>query len=255
MFFVTLCGILYFAQNNYEISLLFRINFISLHKKATTCKLKIKDLKLKAKDWKLSGILLLLFAFVGSNLQAKRQEPIVYLDMRYTLRADYTDSLEVLSVWDDLHAISALQGIVNRDKPRLYIEYVECEGCSVDAYWWNLYSKEGEWLYGRDTLHLQSVQEAILYFRRFLRGVVAYDSNVASTSNVASSLAGVECLLPLRWDARPESLYQRLTKGKDALEVREWLVMPDGSSLFTGEGLIPGTNRASSGSRKCDPYL
>ena len=157
---------------------------------------------MKAKDRKLSGILLLLLALVGGGLQAKRQEPIVYLDMRYTLRADYTDSLEVISVWDDLHTISALQGIVNRDKPRLYIEYVECEGCSVDAYWWNLYSKEGEWLYGRDTLHLQSVPEAILYFRRFLRGVVAYDSNVASTSNVASSLAGVECLLPLRWEPK-----------------------------------------------------
>lgn len=210
---------------------------------------------MKAEDWKLSGILLLLLALVGGGLQAKRQEPVVYLDMRYTLRADYTDSLEVLSVWDDLHAISALQGIVNRDKPRLYIEYVECDGCSVDAYWWNIYAAKGEWLHGRDTLHLQSVPEAIRYFRRFLKGVVAYDSNVASTSNVASSLAGVESLLPLRWDARTESLFQRLTKGEDALEVREWLVKPDGSSLFTGEGLIPGTNRASSGSRKCDPYL
>lgn len=200
-------------------------------------------------------LLFFIIVFAGGKAEAKRQEPIVYIDMRYTLRADYRDSLAVISVWDDLHAISALQGIVNRDKPRLYIEYVEDKGCSIDAYWWNRYRHKGEWLYGRDTLCLKSVEEAVKYFRHLLNGVVAYDPNVASTSNVASSVAGMENLLPLRWDVRPASLYQRLTSGQDALEVREWLVNSDGSSLFTGEGLIPGTERVSSGSRKCDPYL
>lgn len=187
--------------------------------------------------------------------EAKHQEPIVYIDMRYTLRADYRDSVAVVGVWDDLHTISALQGIVNRDKPRLYIEYIETNGRSIDAYWWNRYRSEGEWLYGRDTLRLQSVEEAVRYFQPLLKGVVAYDSNVASTSNVASSVAGVENLLPLRWDASPQSLYQRLISGKDALEVQLWLVNTDGSSLFTGKGKIPGTDRISSGSQKCDPYL
>lgn len=187
--------------------------------------------------------------------EAKHQEPIIYIDMRYTLRADYRDSVAVVGVWDDLHTISALQGIVNRDKPRLYIEYIETNGRSIDAYWWNRYRSEGEWLYGRDTLRLQSVEEAVRYFQPLLKGVVAYDSNVASTSNVASSVAGVENLLPLRWDASPQSLYQRLISGKDAIEVQLWLVNTDGSSLFTGKGKIPGTDRISSGSQKCDPYL
>ena len=200
-------------------------------------------------------VLLFFFVFAAGIIDAKHQEPIVYIDMRYTLKADYRDSLAVIGVWDDLHTISALQGIVNRDNPRLYIEYVEDRGCSIDAYWWNRYRREGEWLYGRDTIQLGSVEEVVRYFRHYLCGVVAYDSNVASTSNVASSLAGVENLLPLRWDARPASLYQRLTTGKDALQVREWLVKSDGSSLFTGKGLIPGTERVSSGSKKCDPYL
>ena len=74
--------------------------------------------------------------------EAKHQEPIVYIDMRYTLRADYRDSVAVVGVWDDLHTISALQGIVNRDKPRLYIEYIETNGRSIDAYWWNRYRSE-----------------------------------------------------------------------------------------------------------------
>ena len=200
-------------------------------------------------------LLIFITVFAGGKTEAKRQEPIVYIDMRYTLKADYRDSMAVIGVWDDLHAISALQGIVNRDKPRLYIEYVETNGRSIDAYWWNRYRRTGEWLNGRDTLRLERVEEVVRHFRHLLHGVVAYDSNVASTSNVASSLAGVENLLPLRWDARPTSLYQRLTCGQDALEIREWLVNSDGSSLFTGKGQIPGTTRTSSGSQKCDPYL
>ena len=108
--------------------------------------------------------LLWILFFVGIASEAKRQEPIVYVDMRYTLRADYKDSLAVVGVWDDLHAISALQGIVNRDEPRLYIEYVETHGTSIDAYWWNRYRREGEWLAGRDTICLQSVEEAVRHF-------------------------------------------------------------------------------------------
>ncbi len=200
-------------------------------------------------------LLIFITVFAGGKTEAKRQDPIVYIDMRYTLKADYRDSMAVVGVWDDLHAISALQGIVNRDKPRLYIEYVETNGRSIDAYWWNRYRRTGEWLNGRDTLRMESVEDVVRHFRHLLRGVVAYDSNVASTSNVASSLAGVENLLPLRWDARPTSLYQRLTCGQDALEIREWLVNRDGSTLFTGKGQIPGTERVSSGSQKCDPYL
>ena len=137
-------------------------------------------------------ILFFTIVFAGGTTEAKRQEPLVYIDMRYTLRVNYRDSLAVIGVWDDLHAISALQGIVNRDKPRLYIEYVEDNGCSIDAYWWNRYRRKGEWLFGRDTLCLKSVEEAVRYFRHLLRGVVAYDPNVPSTSNVASSVAGMD---------------------------------------------------------------
>ena len=84
-----------------------------------------------------------IIVFAGGKAEAKRQEPIVYIDMRYTLKTDYKDSMAVIGVWDDLHTISALQGIVNRDKPRLYIEYVVTNGRSIDAYWWNRYRRVG----------------------------------------------------------------------------------------------------------------
>jgi hypothetical protein len=34
-----------------------------------------------------------------------------------------------------------------------------------------------------------------------------------------------------------------------------WLVNPDGTSKFTGSGLIPNSKRNSTGSAKCDAYL
>ncbi|WP_148211894.1 hypothetical protein [Thermobaculum terrenum] len=39
------------------------------------------------------------------------------------------------------------------------------------------------------------------------------------------------------------------------LPMKVSLVRPDGSSLFTGSGKIPGTSVPSRGSAKCDAYL
>lgn len=191
----------------------------------------------------------------GRNRHQSRHDTIVCIDMRYTLGMDYADSLQLLSIWDDLHAIAALQGIVNRRAPQLYINYVETDGRCIDQYWWDKYRHEGEWLSGRPVLTVQSVEEAVRHFRPLLKGIVAYDGRVASTSNVASSIAGIEDLLPLRYDTSSTSLYHRLTQGDNPMMVRRWLVGEDGTPLFTGSGTIPGTSRPSSGSTKCDPYL
>ena len=40
-------------------------------------------------------VLLFFFVFAAGIIDAKHQEPIVYIDMRYTLKADYNDSLAV----------------------------------------------------------------------------------------------------------------------------------------------------------------
>lgn len=213
------------------------------------------------RGWRWRGCLLLLW-IVAHPWVACGQEPsddghtLVYLDLRPLLHTDYTDSLALLDAWDQLHTVSTLQGIVNRREPRLYIEYVECDGRSIDAYWWHKYRAPGEWLGGRDTLCLHTVEEAVLYFCSQLRGAVVYDSFVPSTSNVASAVAGVEDLLALRYDPRPSSLYSRLVGRSGApLPVGCRLVGEDGTPLFTARDTLPGTERPSSGSLKCDPYL
>jgi len=176
-------------------------------------------------------------------------------DLRYTINYNLGDSLKVLSLWDDIHAISTLQGIVNRNSPRLYINYVKTKGVDIDAYWWNKYRKEGEWLYGRDTIAYANIVDLFTACKDDVRGVVLYDPMVASTSNVASAVAGIEDLVAVRYDPAPNSLYSRLVLSGPELKVKVRLIRENGESLFTGTGTIPGTARQSTGSLKNDPYI
>lgn len=177
------------------------------------------------------------------------------MDMRSELSADYGDSMQVLSVWDNLHAVSTLQGVVNRKFPQLYINYITDGARQIDTYWWNKYRRPGQWLAGRDTVVCHTVADAVRLFSREIKGAVVYDTRVASTSNVASAVAGIEDLVAVRYDMRPGSLYRQLVAGGLRLPVKVWLVRTDGSSLFTGRGTLPDCRRISSGSLKNDPYL
>ena len=49
-----------------------------------------------------------------------------------------------LDCWDEMHALSTLQGIVNRTTATLYIDYVGEDGKNIDKYWWDIYSAAGE---------------------------------------------------------------------------------------------------------------
>ena len=197
--------------------------------------------------------LIFLMILLGVTMSAHRR--IAYLDLRRLLTADYSDSLELLSVWDELHTVSSLQGVVNKSRAQLYINYITDDSRQIDSYWWQKYRQQGQWLPGRDTVACHSVEEAVQLFAKSVKGLVVYDSNVASTSNVASAVAGIESLVAVRYDPRPSSLYSRLTNGHLHLPVKVWLVHPDGTSLFTGHGTLPDCKRLSSGSVKNDPYL
>ena len=203
---------------------------------------------------------LLFFLLLPAYLQAgylekEKKTPVGIFDLGYTLKIDTKNPADVRQAWDHAHAVATLQGIVNRNSPRLYIFFVKNEAINIDRYWWNKYRQKGKWLSDRDTIVYHNIADLVTAYRSDIKGAVVYDPNVAATSNVASSVAGIEDLIAIRYDTDENSLYSQLVLHGPKLPVKVWLLKEDGSSLFTGKGNVPGTSRPSSQSSKNDAYL
>ena len=195
--------------------------------------------------------------FLAGHAFAADPDPIRLYDLTYAAKANMADPAQVRMAWEHCHAVAALQGIVNRETPQLYVRFVRSPhfAQNIDDYWLEKMTAPGAWLAKRPVEQVPSLEELVELFRDSIGGVVLYDPNVAATSNVASTIAGVENLLPVRFDPSPGSLYSRLVADGPRLEVKRRLVGENGEPLFTGEGTIPGTDRPSTGSAKCDAYL
>jgi len=184
----------------------------------------------------------------------KDRQRIVLFDLATMQERRMDDTAAAQRLWDHAHAVATLQGIVNRNSPRLYIYMVKTGEVNIDRYWWNKYRAPGGWLAGIDTVSCADIGVLIRLFRERVKGAVVYDPNVPATSNVASAVAGIDSLIAIRYDLSEGSLYRELVLSGPRLPVRVWLLHPDGSSLFTGKGKIAGTDRPSSGSAKNDAY-
>ena len=188
------------------------------------------------------------------NKVAAQPTSVALFDLGYTLTSDWKDAKQVKQAWDHAHTLATLQGLVNRESPRLYTFFVKNGGHDIDRYWWDKYRAEGKWLSELDTLVYPDILSLIEAFKDDIDGVVVYDPKVAATSNVASAVAGADRLIAVRYDIGEGSLYHQLVETGLRLPVKVWLVQPDGESLFTGKGQIPDTRRFSSGSAKNDAY-
>ncbi|GAB3923733.1 GxGYxYP domain-containing protein [Mucilaginibacter myungsuensis] len=177
------------------------------------------------------------------------------IDLEYTLKTDPKTTDGVKTAWDDVHTMATLQGIVNRKSPNLYVFLVKNGYADLDRYWWNKYRVKGGWLNKYDTVVYKDVVDVIKAYHGKIKGAVIYDPQVPATSNVASSIAGIDELIAVRYDTSPNSLYSRIITGGPKVPVIVNLIKNDGSSMFTGTGNIPGTERRSSGSAKNDAYL
>ena len=205
---------------------------------------------------KTNLLLFTLLSFLAiSCVKAESTNKIGVFDLSYTLQADLSTEAGLNTAWDDVHTVATLQGIVNRKEPNLFIFFVKENRYDIDAYWWNKYRAAGEWLFGKDTVKYGTIEELIEAYKPLINGAVVYDENIASTSNVASAVAGIENLIAIRYDTRQGSLYHRLILSGPKLKVKKWLINRDGSPFFTGKGIIAGTKRESSGSLKNDTYL
>jgi hypothetical protein len=185
--------------------------------------------------------------------------PIVLYDITHHASIDLNNAEGCRTAFEEAHLVACLQGIVNRHGPRLYLNAIQSHlkdsSFSVDMYWLDKMRAPGTWLYGRQFESVKDIEALIRRFRRYIRGAVVWDPKVPATSNVASTVAGCENLLPIPFSTSQDSLFSRLVLGGPKLPVKVWLVNKDGSSLFTGAGVIPGTTRHSTGSAKADAYL
>lgn len=205
------------------------------------------------------------FVFLGSGVRGGESSPIYYYDISPFAAFDPGDPGAVRTFWDTLHLLSSLQGIVNREKETLFLRAQP----KTDDFWWEELRKEGHWLAGRKIVRIESLEELLKIFAPKIRGAVVYGESPHSLSNLASTIAGVESRVCLRFDTNPNCLYQNLLRENHEFAKREhslFLCDPeDGSAIFTGKpgSQLPkitpqdqsGEPQISVGSAKCDSYL
>ncbi|MCL2304184.1 MAG: hypothetical protein FWC43_02430 [Planctomycetaceae bacterium] len=209
------------------------------------------------------SLLLLLLFSVGVSFG--NDAPIYRFDVSAVARFDAGKPEQVRQFWDTLHLVVSLQGIVNKNEATLFLRAKP----SVDDFWWDELRKEGNWLADRPVVNVESLDELLKIFAPRLNGAVVYGEKPWSLSNVASTVAGVENRVCLRFDADENSVYQKtLRSGLDFVKPENTLYLcdpKDGGAIFTGVKGEPlpkitpldkeSDELLSVGSAKCDAYL
>lgn len=193
--------------------------------------------------------------FVGASLASTAAPPttVHLFDARPLRSLNLNRADNVAETWDTMHVLAALQGIVNRKSPRFYLRYCVEFGVETDQFWLDWLRGEDGWLRETEIVPILALETAVNLFRDQIEGLVVYDPAVPATACLASTAAGCDNLLPVRFSADPNSVYALLAK-RLGLPVGLWLVNPDGTSKFTGRGTIPDSAEPSSGSPKVDAY-
>lgn len=199
-----------------------------------------------------AGVLVLLI-WTACASDAVTPKTVHVLDARHLRSLDLSRSENVAEAWDTMHALAALQGIVNRKSPRFYLRYCAEFGVETDQFWLDWLRGEDGWLRRAEIIPLASLEQAVVTFRKQVKGLVIYDPAVPATACLASTAAGCDDLLPVRFSAETNSVFALLAH-RMVLPVRLWLVNPDGTSKFTGRGTVPDSREPSSGSAKVDAY-
>jgi hypothetical protein len=188
------------------------------------------------------------------ELQPSTEGVVFHFDLTYLYQLDLDDPQQRRRFWDEAHLVFALQGLANRTTPALFVRWIR----QPDDFWWQQMVQQGAWLDGRKVVRLDNLDSLLQHFTHVYEGAVVWDETVPATSNLASTIAGCDRLLPLRYDSSKRSLHARLTDpapdSTPKVPVKTRLINEDGSALFTGQGTVPGTKLISTGSAKNDAY-
>lgn len=198
---------------------------------------------------------LLFAASLAAAGETDQPETIWRFDLTGLYHCNLSDPVQAREAWDTMHLVASLQGNVNREDPILLIRFMK----ETDDFWFEWMRAPGNWLSGRPVHEIATLEELISVFENRIRGLVIYREDVPANSNVASTIAGVEERICLRYDPSPGSVYSRVM----AMDIEwgdvRWLPAKEdgrGPPAVLGE-LIPGTEPpiASTGSAKGDAYL
>lgn len=174
---------------------------------------------------------------------------VYYYDLNYSWSIGRSTIPQARLMFDLDYAVVALQGLVNRNGPRLFVKY-----WNEDAKWWSRLRESEAWLSSKTVVTLPSgIDNLHILFETFrddYQGAVLWDSDVYATSNVAGTVAGADGLIPIRYEPTAGSIYDRLVANGPRIPVVADLV-----GKFTGAGTIPDTGIPSTGSRKNDAYI
>ena len=144
----------------------------------------------------------------------------------------------------DLYRFSAcLEGLLNREKPRLFLEWMK-----HDRFWLDYCRGPGKFLEHEPIEPLCSFPALFARVSDFIRerGLVVWDDRVPSTLNAATTVCGTEGFLPVRRDSEALALIREITGAEVRLDL---------SDRFNGRGTVWETDEPSTGSPKCDAYL
>ena len=148
-----------------------------------------------------------------------------------------------------------VQGLINRNNDKHKVA-VTLRNDETDTFWLNFISEEGATydtsVYTQKTVG--SADEYYTIFGDFIRscGIVVWDPDVPSTSNVASTICGLYNYLPVQYSTDENSIYMTLTRDY-GVKVKMSLVGMFGEAKLGTK--IKGTDIASTGSAKCDAYM
>jgi hypothetical protein len=177
----------------------------------------------------MNTLLMLLLALPGAG------EPLVVFDLEAALAPVKSEVLR----YDTMKLVASLQGLANRDRPRLFVKYLKGAGpkgdINIDVYW--LEKLREDWLKDRPVEEMADLLALLTRFRADTRGVVLWDPAVPATANIAATVCGVDGLLPVRAES---TLYRHIVEAGPELPVKLSLV-----DRFDG---------SESGSAKCDAY-
>ena len=195
----------------------------------------------------------------GSILKEDAQDLAIEFD---DSKLYYLDLLSMVQQYDDFRihqeimtTVVALQGLVNRDKPRLFIRFLDDvshnQAGEQDLFWLDYLSETKNFLpkeEGRVTV--KSVGTLLRIFRSFYNGLAVWDNAVPATYNVAFTDCGVNSNIPVRYSSELDSFYRYMT------QVLKLPVKLDLYNKFDGKSgsRIWGTDLQSTGSKKNDVY-